>query len=100
MSKWLWGPGLAALVVIGAGLWAGRDTVDYARIAVGYGAKQTCSCVFVAGRSLDECMNDFHPGEADPIAFTQLDDGVRASVLGVIRAEARFSPDYGCALRR
>jgi hypothetical protein len=90
---------MAALAAIGAVAWAWRDEIAYARIATGYAAKQTCSCLYVSGRTLESCMTDFPPDARGNVEVTQNGNGVRASVLfGAIRAEARYEEAYGCAL--
>ena len=52
--KW---PSIAGVLVllVGIGVWSARDTFATARIGTTYVAKQTCSCLFVAGRPLDSC---------------------------------------------
>ena len=87
------------LVLIGVGwqVWL-KDQVAYARIATAYGAKQVCSCLHVAERPMDSCMDDF---TTDISAVRIADDGAvtRASVLGgLVDAKARFEPGLGCTL--
>jgi hypothetical protein len=99
-KRWLWlGVLAASLAAVGAAAWASRDEIAYARIATGYAAKQTCSCLHVSGRTLDSCMADFPPDARGNIDVTQNGEGVRASVLfGAISAEARYEEAYGCSL--
>ena len=87
------------LVLIGVGwqVWL-KDQVAYAKIATAYGAKQVCSCLHVAERPMDSCMDDF---TTDISAVRIADDGAvtRASVLGgLVDAKARFEPGLGCTL--
>jgi len=95
---WLWGvaaiaAGVAALV------WTYRDDIAYARIATGYAAKQTCSCLNVSGRPLESCIAEFPPEAREQISVSVDDNEVRASVLvGLISARATYEPEYGCAL--
>lgn len=99
-KRWIWVGVLAAILLGGASAaWAMRDQVAYARIATGYAAKQTCSCLYVSGRELDSCMADFPEDARGQISIAQSGDNVSASVLfGAISAEARFEPEYGCQI--
>jgi hypothetical protein len=95
---WVGGVALAAIVLASVG-WVMRGQIAYAHIAAGYAAKQTCSCLFVSGRSLESCVADFPPDAREAITVTQENERVRASVLsGLIGAEAEADGEYGCAL--
>lgn len=90
---------LAAALVVAGALWGPR-LLEAAEVGAGYVAKQTCSCVYVAGRSLDACRPDL-PVEMDRIDAALLDDaeGVRASVLlGLVERRALHHPGSGCTL--
>jgi len=88
-----------AVLAIGAGAWASRGQVDYANIATGYAAKQTCSCLHVSERKLDSCIADFPEDARDNITITQDGNSVHASVLfGAISAEAIYEEEYGCRI--
>jgi hypothetical protein len=99
-KRWIWvGAAIAVLVVLGATAWAVKDDVAYARIATGYAAKQTCSCVHLSGRALESCVSDFPEDAREQITIAQDGAMTRASVLfGAISAEARFDDDFGCTL--
>ena len=89
----------AAVLAIGAGAWASRGQVDYANIATGYAAKQTCSCLHVSERKLDSCIADFPEDARENITITQDGNSVHASVLfGAISAEAIYEEEYGCRI--
>ena len=91
------GLGLAA-VALSSIAWSLRDDLAYARLATGFAAKQTCSCLHITGRSLDSCLMDFPEDARSMIAIEQDGSTVRASVLfGAVSAEAAYSEDYGCA---
>jgi hypothetical protein len=93
--------GVLAVIVLGlaGGAWAMRDQVAYARIATGYAAKQTCSCLNVSGREMESCMADFPEDARQQMSVVQSGDSVTASVLfGAISAEAVFEPEYGCRM--
>jgi uncharacterized membrane protein len=95
---WLWG--LAVLAgALAALTWLYRDDVAYARIATGYAAKQTCSCLHVSGRSLDSCLADFPAEARERLTVSAEGQQVTASVLlGAISARAEYQGEYGCAL--
>lgn len=103
MSRKRWfvivGVALAGVALPGL-IWSLQDEYQYVRIATGYAAKQTCSCLHVAGRDLDACMADFPRDAQGYISVTPEGSSVRASVLfGAIGAEAVFEEPYGCALK-
>ncbi|HEX7740982.1 MAG TPA: hypothetical protein VF442_00890 [Sphingobium sp.] len=72
-----------------------------AKAAVGaaFGARITCSCRYVEGRSLDSCRGDKEPGMAlvtltdDPESRT-----VEASVPLLATRSARYRAGWGCLL--
>jgi len=89
---------LAGVIVPGL-IWTFQDEYAYARIATGYAAKQTCSCLHVSGRTLESCLADFPEDARGQISVTQSGDTVRASVLfGAVHAAAAFEDGYGCAI--
>jgi hypothetical protein len=99
-KRWIWGPGLALLTLAGAGLWASGDTLEYLRIGVGYAAKQTCSCVFVAGRSARSCQAELPEG-AEIVSLRIGRTTVEGAVLaGLVSAKAAHEDGFGCRLVR
>lgn len=89
---------LAGVIVPGL-IWSFQDQHRYARIATGYAAKQTCSCLHVSGRTLESCLGDFPEDARDNITIAQEGAIVRASVLfGAISASASYEEGFGCAL--
>lgn len=101
-KRWI---GLIVLGVVAGALalggWAARDQFAYADIATGYAAKQTCSCLYVSGRSLESCLADFPADAREAIAITQDGESVRASVLfGVFSSEAVADGEFGCRVVR
>ena len=103
---------LAALIVIGGAVWQFwlKDQVEFADIASAYGAKQVCSCHFVAERALESCLGDFTE-DVSQISFTvsasettvdgvsARENTVTARVLGgLIQNQARYEPGLGCTL--
>ena len=95
---WLWLLVGAIVLMIGAGFAAQRP-ITFATIATAYAAKQTCSCRYVSGRTMDSCLSDL-PEDARG-QFQVAEDGltVRATALfGVFQAEAVYEEGYGCRL--
>ena len=90
--------GIVVLVaIIGAVLFFGRDTWATAKIGTVYVAKQTCSCLFVAGRPMDSCRTDYDPAALKPLTVEKLEHGVKVSALaGLVSAQAQFEPGFGC----
>ncbi|GAM98042.1 hypothetical protein U91I_01672 [alpha proteobacterium U9-1i] len=99
-KRWLWigGIAVALLLLVGGGAYAMRDSFTFAGIATGYAAKQTCSCRFVSGRSMESCLADF-PDQAAREQMSIVEDGnlVRASALfGAFSSEAIYEEEFGC----
>ncbi|MEM9055168.1 MAG: hypothetical protein AAGB16_07575 [Pseudomonadota bacterium] len=103
---------VAILFVIGIALWHFflREQVAFAQVATAYGAKQVCSCRFLAEREFESCLGDFTE-DVSQIRFkvsssrvaadgeTETEDTVTASVLGgLIKNQARYEPGLGCTL--
>jgi hypothetical protein len=89
-----------ACAALGLAIAYGPRFIHLADIGAGYVAKQTCSCIHVAGRDVAGCRADM-PDDMDRIQATILEDGrrgVRARVLGIERL-ALYSPGAGCALQ-
>lgn len=99
-KRWIWTGVLSGLVAaLAFAAWSFRDEAAYAHIATGYAAKQTCSCRFVSGRTLESCIADFPADARDALSVTENGATVRASVLfGAISAEATFEDEYGCRI--
>jgi hypothetical protein len=96
-AKWVLA-GVALIVIVAAAIaWGGRGTYQTARLGTVYVAKQTCSCLFVARRTLESCRTDY---EADAIAPLKLEVGasdVKVSALGgLLSAQAQFEEGFGC----
>jgi hypothetical protein len=53
---------LLALAAGAALIWFWRSLNAYAMTGASYGAHVACSCRYIAGRSLDQCLDDFEPG--------------------------------------
>jgi hypothetical protein len=85
------------VVIVAGGLYASRDTWATAKIGTVYVAKQTCSCLFVAGRPMDSCRTDYDPAALKPLTVEATDQGVKVSALaGLVSARSEFEPGFGC----
>ena len=88
---------VVVLAIVAIGLFAGRDTWATAKIGTVYVAKQTCSCLFVAGRPLESCRTDYDPEALKPLTVEKGDSGVKVSALaGLVSAQSKFEPGFGC----
>lgn len=100
LLRHLWIPLLAAALlgalVVG---WRFKARVE---VGVGYAAHQLCSCVFVAGRSHEDCREDVVPG-TNALQSEVIRDGdrqqVRAWVEGLGHRTADYTGKTGCILR-
>ena len=94
--KWLLIVSVLVLLV-GIGAWGARDTFATARIGTTYVAKQTCSCLFVAGRPPNSCRTDFDPEALQSLEVVAGNSAVTVSALnGLISARSEFEKGYGC----
>ena len=85
------------LLIVGGALFFGRDTWATAKIGTVYVAKQTCSCLFVAGRALESCRTDYDPESLKALTVEKGDSGVKVSALaGLVSAQSKFEPGFGC----
>lgn len=95
--KWLLVSIGVLVVLIGIGVWLGKDTYATARIGTTYIAKQTCSCLFVAKRTQESCRTDFDAEAVRPLEVLIAESKVTVSALsGMVSAQAQFEPGFGC----
>lgn len=96
-GKWRWAA-IAGAALLGAGAaWGVADAVSFARIGTAFAAKQTCSCLYVAGREMASCKGDYPADTAKLFTWTVRDGTVTVSVAGgLISGEAQFEDGYGC----
>ena len=88
---------IVLVVLVGAAMFFGRDTWTTAKLGTVYVAKQTCSCLFVAGRPLDSCRTDYDPAAIKPLTVEKLEHGVKVTALGgIVSAQSQFEPGFGC----
>ncbi|MDX2233320.1 MAG: hypothetical protein NW200_02365 [Hyphomonadaceae bacterium] len=96
-GKWGWAALAVVVALAGAGAWFGRDAVAFARIGTTYAAKQTCSCLFVAGRTMDSCKTDYPQDAVKQFTWAVNGGDVTVSAAGgLISATATFEDGYGC----
>ena len=88
---------IVLVVLVGAAMFFGRDTWTTAKLGTVYVAKQTCSCLFVAGRPMDSCRTDYDPAAIKPLTVEKLEHGVKVTALGgIVAAQAQFEQGFGC----
>lgn len=96
-AKWVLSGGGVAVVVIGAAVWSGRGVYAEARIGTTYVAKQTCSCLFIAHRSMESCKTDYAAKDVEPLSWKTGADSVTVSALGgLISAKSVYEDGFGC----
>lgn len=86
-------------VGMGVGIIQGEKKLGALAVAANAVAKMTCSCVFVSGRELSECVKESPPGF--DIATPWVDEelpGVSSSIYWVVRGTARYREGLGCRL--
>ena len=88
---------VVVVAIVGVAMYAGRDTWATAKIGTVYVAKQTCSCLFVAGRPMDSCRTDYDPAALAPLHIEPTQNAVEVSALaGLVSARSQFEPGFGC----
>lgn len=90
----------AVLLAALAGLaWFWTPLLGYAGAGAAYGARVSCSCRYIGGRSLEDCRKDFLPGMA---LITLSEDAKAKSVTAgfplLSRQTARMRQGEGCVL--
>ncbi len=91
---------LAAVLVGGGAAWFyGEQISGLAEAGTSYGAKNACSCRYVAGRELGSCGDDFVPGMEVVFLSEDADEqAVTAYVPLIASNTARFHQGFGCML--
>lgn len=91
--------GMIIAVGMGVGMIQGEKKLDALIVVANAVAKTNCSCVFVAGRDLADCIKEAPPGF--DLATPWIDEdapGISSSIYGVVRGRARYSEGIGCRL--
>ena len=71
----------------------------YAETGAAVGARNTCACRYVAGRSLKDCKKDFEP-RMEAVFLSDNEDArsVTGYVPLIASETARYRKGYGCVL--
>ncbi len=96
-----WTGFLLGVVLVGGGAaYFYRDTIGgFAQAGTAYGAKNACSCRYIAGRGLGSCEDDFIPGmEAVFLSDDEDEQAVTAWIPLVASNTAQFRAGFGCVL--
>lgn len=68
-----------------------------AKLGASYAAHVTCSCRYIAGRTLDSCTKDFEPGMGIiSVADDEEHKSITASVPFLAHSVAQRRGDFGC----
>ena len=94
---------IGALILTGALLvviaWHWRGWTAQAQVGAAYGARMTCSCRYVEGRSMESCKGDTEPGmEIVSISDSPEEKAVTGSVPLMAKRTARLRKGFGCLL--
>ena|SRR6185295_1051326 len=101
IPRWLkWVSGVLVVLVGGGALaWRLLHLSELSVIGAGYGAEQTCACLFISGRTLESCKTDLEPLAQKLVSFKIGDHEVTARSFGVATATAKHEPGFGCSLQ-
>ncbi len=92
--------GLTAIALVAVAVaWRVFRVSDLLTAGAGYSAQQTCSCLWVSGRTLESCQTDLDPLARRLISMRLGPDEVTASGFGLATATARYEKGFGCSLR-
>lgn len=92
---------LTVLAALAALAWFWRPLTAQAEAGAAYGARIGCSCRFVAGRSLEQCRDDFMPGMGlVMLSEDEEERSVTARVFPIASETARYRKGQGCAFIR
>ena len=88
---------VVALAAIG---WLYREPLyGYAETGAAVGARNTCACRYIAGRSLKDCKKDFEPKMEAVFLSDDPGTGTVTGYVPLIASEsATFRKGYGCVL--
>jgi len=91
---------LVVALLAGGAVYANRAEIGgLSRTGTAYGAHIGCSCRYIAGRSIDDCVRDFEPGmELVRLSDDEEARSVTASIPLVASQTAIFREGQGCVL--
>ncbi len=97
--RWRTPLALSLLGLVALAGWFRAPISGYANAGAAYGARVTCSCRYLGGRSLDDCRKDFMPG----MALIMLSEDTQAKAVTarfplLASHTARMQPGAGCVL--
>ena len=91
--------GVVALLLLALFIWKWGQWQARAAVGAGYGARMTCSCRYVEGRTMDSCKGDTEPGmEIVSVSDDPADQAVTGSVPLLANRTARYKKGFGCLL--
>ncbi|MCF8708116.1 hypothetical protein [Rhizorhapis sp. SPR117] len=81
-------------------VWAWPDLKAQAAAGAAYGARMTCSCRYIQGRSMESCKGDMIESGMDMVRLDDDSDAktVTGSVPLMARRTARLRQGFGCVL--
>ena len=99
--RWQTALALVLLSAVLALIWFWKPLAGYAGAGASYGAKVTCACRFIGGRSLQDCRKDFVSG----MGLVSLSDDTKAKSatarLPLLSSQtARYREGEGCVLEK
>ena len=95
-----WVVGVLMLVLgLAVAVWGGRNVYSTAGLGAAYVAKQTCSCMFVVGRTAQSCSGDYDAQATRLLSVKTEQSSVTATALaGLLSKRAEFETGFGCHL--
>ncbi|WP_373489009.1 hypothetical protein [Blastomonas sp.] len=89
---------LAVLIVAGL-VYAWPMMRAYSQTGAAYSARVVCSCRYIGGRDLTDCLKDLEPGmEIVSVAEADGSKRINASVPLMANESAELREGYGCVL--
>ncbi|GLI99437.1 hypothetical protein [Sphingobium sp. BS19] len=97
--KWRIGASILSVALLAFIAWHWRGWTAQAQVGAAYGARMTCSCRYVEGRSMESCKGDTEPGmEIVSIRDVPEDKAVTGRVPLMAKRTARWRKGFGCLL--
>lgn len=69
-----------------------------AHVGAGYSAQQTCACLFVSGRPLENCKGELEPLAQKLVSVSAGERAVTARAMLFSSATSRYEDGFGCSL--